>query len=212
MQRIGKPAVSTPGDVSVVQRFRSPYWLSRWDAGPLFLPLCVMACAGAPGAGASAPTGASETSQSGTAAPDFTARDVAGKTFRLSDYFGKKVVLLDFWSTFCEPCKAEFPHLRALYQEHKEEGLLVVGVAMDGPESVADVPSFVKRYAVDFPVVLDEDSHIASLYDPKKSMPLSVLIARSGRIAVVREGYNPGDEKLVGTDVLKVLNEARAGQ
>jgi peroxiredoxin len=177
----------------------------------LVLPLFAVACGGAPSASAVAPSGSGDASQRGTAAPDFTARDVDGKTFRLSDHLGKKVVLLDFWSTFCEPCKAEFPHLRALYQEHKDNGLLVVGVSMDGPESVAEVPAFVKRYGVDFPVVLDEDSHIASLYDPKKSMPLSVLIARSGRIALVREGYNPGDEKLVGADVARALDEARTG-
>jgi peroxiredoxin len=67
---------------------------------------------------------------SGTAAPDFTARDVDGKTFRLSDHLGKGVILLDFWSTFCEPCKAEFPHLNAMYAAKKDKGLLVLGVAM----------------------------------------------------------------------------------
>jgi peroxiredoxin len=161
------------------------------------------------GAAQSAPgSGAVAAGPSGTVAPDFTARDVDGKTFRLSDHLGKEVVLLDFWSTFCEPCKAEFPHLGAMYQKDKARGLLVVGVAMDGPESVAEVPAFVKRYGIGFPVVIDEDSRIASLYDPKKSMPLSVLVARSGHIVVVREGYNPGDEKLVAADVAKALDEA----
>jgi peroxiredoxin len=141
----------------------------------------------------------------GTVAPDFTARDVDGKTFRLSDYVGKRVVLLDFWATYCEPCKAEFPHLRAMYDENRSRGLLIVGVAMDGPESLAEVPAFVNRYGLDFPVVLDDDSRIASLYDPKKSMPLSVLIAKNGHIAVVREGYNPGDERLVAQDVERAL-------
>jgi peroxiredoxin len=147
---------------------------------------------------------------SGTIAPDFTASEVDGKTFRLSDHLGKSVVLLDFWSTFCEPCKAEFPHLRALYDENKAKGLLVVGVAMDGPETVADVHAFVKRFELDFPVVTDADSRIASLYDPKKSMPLSVLISRSGRVAVVREGYNPGEEKLLAADVAKELAPTEA--
>ncbi len=141
---------------------------------------------------------------SGAVAPDFTARDVAGKTFRLSDHLGQ-VVLLDFCSTYCEPCKAEFPHLRALYDSDRDKGLLVVGVAMDGPETVADVPSFVKRFDLDFPVVTDEDSRIASLYNPKKSMPLSVLVGRTGRIVAVREGYNPGDESLVVADVERAL-------
>jgi peroxiredoxin len=167
-----------------------------------------IACAGSgEGPSAASATGAGGGSAAGTIAPDFTGRDVEGKTFRLSDHLGKGVVLLDFWSTYCEPCKAEFPHLRTMYDENRPRGLLVVGVAMDGPETVADVPAFVRRMDIDFPVVLDEDSRIASLYNPKKSMPLSVLIDRAGRIAVVREGYNPGDEKLVAADVAKTLDE-----
>jgi peroxiredoxin len=158
-------------------------------------------CGGA--ANASAP--AQTSSALGTIAPDFTASEVDGKTFHLSDHLGKSVVLLDFWSTFCEPCKAEFPHLRALYDEDKSKGLLVVAVSMDGPETIADVHAFVKRFELDFPVVTDDDSRIASLYDPKKSMPLSVLISRSGHIVTVREGYNPGEEKLVAADVEKEL-------
>jgi peroxiredoxin len=169
--------------------------------------VCMQACGSqstsVPGA---TPTG-DGTSAAGTIAPDFTGRDVVGKTFRLSDHLGKDVVLLDFWSTFCEPCKAEFPHLRAMFDGQRAKGLLVVGVAMDGPETVADVPSFVRRFDLDFPVVTDEDSRIASLYNPKKSMPLSVLIDRAGRIVAVREGYTPGDEKLVEADVQKALDQ-----
>lgn len=148
---------------------------------------------------------ASGASPTGAIAPDFTASDIEGKTFHLSDHLGKDVVLLDFWSTFCEPCKVEFPHLQALYDENKAKGLLVVGVAMDGPETIADVHAFVRRFQVGFPVVTDADSRIASLYDPTKSMPLTVLIERTGRIAVVREGYTPGEEKLMAADVAKAL-------
>jgi peroxiredoxin len=149
-------------------------------------------------------------SAAGTVAPDFTGRDLQGKTFRLSDHLGKDVILLDFWSTYCEPCKAEFPHLQTMYSQARAHGLLVVAVAMDGPETAADIPAFVKRMDINFPVVLDDDSRIASLYNPKKSMPLSVLISKTGRISVVREGYNPGDEKLVQADVTKELDQAAA--
>lgn len=174
----------------------------------LALTLVASGCGGGGGATAAVAPVSSPSSR-GTVAPDFTASDVDGKTFRLSDHLGKDVVLLDFWSTFCEPCKAEFPHLRALYDENRGKGLLVVGVAMDGPETLADVHAFVRRFEADFPVVTDEDSRIASLYDPKKSMPLSVLIGRDGRIVVVREGYTPGEEKLLAADVAKELS---AGQ
>jgi len=171
-----------------------------------FAALLHLAC-GSQG-GASAPSASGDTTPAGTRAPDFTGRDTAGQTFRLSDHLGKEVVLLDFWATYCEPCKAEFPHLRAMYAAQKAKGLLVVGVAMDGPETSADLPAFVKRFGIDFPVVVDDDSRIASLYNPKKSMPLSVLIDRTGAITVVREGYNPGDEKLVEADVEKALDQS----
>jgi len=172
------------------------------------------ACGGTEGSASTSPsaTGPGGGAAAATLAPDFTGRDVQGKTFRLSDHLGKEVVLLDFWATYCEPCKAEFPHLREMYEAKKAKGLLVVGVAMDGPETVVDVNAFVKRFELDFPVVTDEDSRIASLYNPKKSMPLSVLIDRAGRITVVREGYNPGDEKLVATDVDKALDQAAPQQ
>ena len=162
----------------------------------LGVAVLLVACGG--GSVADAP---SSSSPAAGAPPDFTGSEIDGRTFRLSDHLGKQVVLLDFWATFCEPCKAEFPHLRALSAQQKARGLLVVAVAMDGPETTADVPAFVKRLGLDFPVVVDEDSRIASLYNPKKSMPLSVLIDRAGRVVRVREGYNPGDEKLVAADV-----------
>jgi peroxiredoxin len=173
--------------------------------------LALAGCATNPAPEAAA-TGGGVPSPAGAIAPDFTGRDIAGRTFRLSDHIGKEVVLLDFWSTFCEPCKAEFPHLRAMYDQARAKGLLVVAISMDGPETVADVPAFVKRYDLDFPVVVDDDSRIASLYNPKKSMPLSVIITRAGTIAVVREGYNPGDEKLVAADVQKALDQPGAPQ
>jgi peroxiredoxin len=172
----------------------------------------VVACEGPGSTRSPSAPGPGGASAAGTLAPDFTARDVDGKTFRLSDHVGKEVVLLDFWSTFCEPCKAEFPQLRAMYERGRASGLLVVGVAMDGPETIADVPAFVKRFDIDFPVVLDDDSRIASLYNPKKSMPLSVIIDRAGRIAVVREGYSPGDEGLVAADIATALGQGGRGQ
>jgi peroxiredoxin len=143
-------------------------------------------------------------------ASDFAARDIDGKTLRLSDYLGKQAILLDFWSTFCEPCLAEMPHLRKIYDEQKAKGFVVIAVAMDGPETVADVPMFAKRNGMIFPVVLDEDSHVVQIYNPKKAAPLSVLIDKKGNVFRVREGYNPGDEKLVEADVLKVLEPAPA--
>ena len=145
----------------------------------------------------------------GASAEDFSAPDVtSGTTFRLSDHIGQQVVLIDFWATWCAPCLAEMPHLEAMQEKYKKNGLLVVAVSMDGPDSISDVPAFAKRNQMNFPVLLDEDSSIASTYNPRKSAPLSVIIDKGGHIAAVREGYNPGDEAFVEKDVEKALGLA----
>jgi peroxiredoxin len=165
----------------------------------------ISVCACAPGEAFGPVVRGPGAGRAGGAAPDFAAVDLKGRTMRLADYLGERVVLLDFWATYCEPCLAEMPHLEALYEAERGRGLVVIGVAMDGPETEAEVPSFVARNGLAFPVVVDDDSHVASLYNPKKSAPLSVLIDRGGRVVRVREGYNPGDERLVAADVQAVI-------
>lgn len=142
----------------------------------------------------------------GATASDFSARDIDGNTVKLSTYLGKQAILLDFCATWCEPCMAEFPHLRKMYDANKAKGLVVFAIAMDGPETMANVPAFSKRNQLNFPMLYDDDSHVAQLYNPKKSAPLSVLIDKSGKISSVREGYNPGDEEYLAKDVAKVLD------
>jgi peroxiredoxin len=138
-------------------------------------------------------------------APDFQGRDTAGGTFRLGDHLGKEVILLDFWATYCDPCRAELPHLSEMMERDRSKGLLVVGVAVDGPGTSDDVSAFVRRFALDFPVVLDEDAHIGRVYDPRRWVPLSILIDRTGHITAVHEGYAPGDERLVDAEVAGAL-------
>jgi peroxiredoxin len=150
-------------------------------------------------------------SSGGSTASDFTARDIEGKTVKLSDYLGKKGIVLNFWATWCEPCVAEFPHLRRMADANKDD-LVILGIAMDGPETVANVAPFARRQQLNFPVLLDEDSHVAAIYNPKKSAPYSVLIDKQGRIYKSREGYNPGDEDYFADDVAKMLDASTAPQ
>jgi peroxiredoxin len=164
------------------------------------------------GAGATNAGDVQRSAGAGATASDFSARDIDGKTVRLSNYLGKQAILLNFWQTWCEPCVAEFPHLRKMYEANKDKGFVLFGVAMDGPETVANVPAFAKRNQLNFPVLLDEDSHVAAVYNPKKSAPLSVLIDKTGKIAVIREGYNPGDEEYLAKEVAKVLDGSGASQ
>ena len=141
----------------------------------------------------------------GAPAPDFTLRDLDGRNESLSDHLGKDVILLDFWATWCVPCGAEMPLLERLYQEHKAKGFVVLGIDMDGPETIATVGPFARRYGITFPVLLDEETRVVGVYNPKRTAPLGILIDRKGQIARVRNGYNSGDEKLVEADVVSLL-------
>ena len=174
------------------------------------LALSSLGLAGCEGS-SSAAGGGAKSPETGSA-QDFTTRDVDGNTVRLSDHIGKRVVLIDFWSTYCQPCLAQFPHLNRIYAANKDKGFVVLAISMDGPETVAEVPSFAKRNGMTFPVVLDEDSSIASIYNPKKSAPLSVLISKSGQLSRVHEGYNSGDEVTLEKHVRELLDASAAAK
>jgi peroxiredoxin len=143
-------------------------------------------------------------------ATDFTGRDIDGKTVRLSDYLGKQAILIDFCATWCQPCLTELHHLTRIYEKQKAHGLTVLAVSMDSSDTIAEVPAWARRNQVTFPVILDEDSHIASIYNPKKSAPLTVLINKQGDIVYVHDGYNSGDEVQLEEHVAKVLDPAPA--
>lgn len=146
----------------------------------------------------------------GTPAADFTGQDIDGKSITLSDHLSKEVVLLNFCASWCEPCLQEFPHLRRMYEANRARGLYVMAISMDGPESVANVPAFARRNQLNFPMVIDSDSRISALYNPKKAAPLTVLIDRRGKIAYVREGYTAGDEVTLAAEIEKALGASAA--
>jgi peroxiredoxin len=138
-------------------------------------------------------------------APDFSLPSTEGRTVHLSDYLGKNVVLIDFWSTTCDPCMAEMPHLVELYKKHKDKGFVVLAVSLDGPESLAEVNRVVHDKGMVFPVLLDQETTVVARYNPKREMPFSVLIDKTGAIVKKRAGYTPGEEKGVAEDVEKAL-------
>ena len=121
----------------------------------------------------------------GDARADLELADLDGQTRRLSEFDGK-FVLLNFWATWCGPCREEMPLLDAAHE--KLNGLNVVGVAIDDGEAVRE---FLKEYPVRYPILIsDEDQDAALRYgDTKSVLPYSVLIGRDGRILAQRAGY-----------------------
>jgi len=152
------------------------------------------------------------TLQASSEAADFTLKAVDGSTVSLSEHLGKKVIVLDFWATWCVPCQAEMPHLQAMYERHKDQGLLVLGIDMDGPETVAQVGSWTSGHGITFPMLLDEDTRAVSVYNPHHSAPFTVIIGKDGKIKSAREGFNPGDEKDLEKTVVALLGAPPAAE
>ena len=174
----------------------------------LLVALSALAAAGCgPEAPANAPSGGPSAGATNAAfsAPDFSLQTTDGRTVRLSDYLGKKVVLIDFWSTTCDPCMNEMPHLVDLYKAKKDKGFELLAISTDGPESLAEVNRVVHDKGMVFPVLLDQETTVVARYNPKKELPFWVLIDKTGRVIKKKGGYTSGDEQLVVREVEAAL-------
>jgi peroxiredoxin len=117
--------------------------------------------------------------QSDTMASDFSLQDMSGKTIRLSDYKGK-VVLLEFWATWCPPCRASVPGLQKLHNAYKDKGLVLLAVSMDeGGED--EVRSFIRESGITY-TVLKGTEDVAMKYEVR-SIPMMLVLNKEGRIA-----------------------------
>src|SRR5688500_8644402 len=132
---------------------------------------------------------------------DFVLKDVANKDVKLSDYKGK-VVLLNFWATWCGPCKIEIPWFVEFEQKHKDQGFAVLGVSMD-EEGLEVVGPYLQETKVNYRVLLGTDS-VAQLYGGVDSLPTSFLLDREGKIAsahvglVSKSNYQNDIDQLLG--------------
>jgi peroxiredoxin len=115
----------------------------------------------------------------GSAAPDFTLQSLDGKTVRLSDYRGKGV-LLNFWATWCGPCKIEMPWFVDLQKQYGPEGLQILGVAMDDA-SPGEIAAFAKEMGVNYPVLIGKEA-VADAYGGVEGLPYSFYIDRNGKV------------------------------
>ena len=124
-------------------------------------------------------------------APALTLNDIQGRSIRVSDYKGK-VVLLNFWATWCPPCRAEMPDLVKLQREYAKQGLQVVGVTYP-PETVKEVQRFVRKLGVNYPIALGTKA-TKSLFAQTETLPITVVIDREGNVRDTIEGILLPDE------------------
>jgi thiol-disulfide isomerase/thioredoxin len=135
-------------------------------------------------------------------APDFNLKDVNGKPAKLSEYKGK-VVLLNFWATWCGPCKAEIPWFIEFEKQYKDQGFAVLGVAMDD-EGWDVVKPYIESKQINYRVVMGTDM-VAQLYGGVDSLPSTFIIDRDGRVAAVHIGLAGKND--YRNDVVQLLQQ-----
>lgn len=136
-------------------------------------------------------------------APNFTLQTRDGGDLSLADLQGQ-VVMVNFWATWCGPCRQEMPHLEALYQRYGDLGFTLLGVNVEPDTSGAT--KFLRDTPVSFPILFDPSSEVSKLYDVI-AMPSTMLVDRSGNVRFIHHGYKPGYENEYQTQIRALLRE-----
>jgi len=139
----------------------------------------------------------------GQAAPDFALKSSTGENLRLSEYRGD-VVMINFWATWCGPCRQEMPLLDELYTRYERVGFNLLGVNIDDDSRRA--MQMIEELGVNFPVLFDASKKVSELYEVN-AMPVTVLVDREGNVRYVHHGYKPGYEDKYLDQVRSLLRE-----
>jgi len=139
----------------------------------------------------------------GPPAPQFTLTTRAGRDVSLTQYRGQ-VVMINFWASWCGPCRQEMPLLESIYKKYNKLGFTLLGVNVEPDSKAAD--DWLKATPVTFPILYDKESKVSKLYDVA-GMPSTVIIDRSGKLRVLHRGYKPGDENEYLDSIRSLIRE-----
>ncbi len=133
-------------------------------------------------------------------APDFTLKSKDGKNVRLSELQGQ-VVMINFWASWCGPCRQEMPHLEAIHKEYVDYGFTLLGINVDEKQALAE--KLLAQIPVSFPILFDPSGSVSKLYNVD-AMPTTILIDRDGNLRHLHRAYRPGFEDMY-RDQIKAL-------
>jgi thiol-disulfide isomerase/thioredoxin len=136
-------------------------------------------------------------------APTFTLPARGGTTVDLSQFKGQ-VVMINFWASWCGPCRQEMPLLESMYKKYKPLGFTLLGVNVE-PEQ-KDAESFLRQTPVSFPVLFDAKSKVSGLYNVQ-GMPTTIFIDRKGNVRMIHQSYKPGDENVYLDQIRTLIRE-----
>lgn len=130
---------------------------------------------------------------------------VKGGLVKFSDLVGKKPLVISFWATFCKPCKAEMPFLQKLHDTYGAQGLVVVGISLDTPETEAGVRTYLDKNRFTYTQCIDRQSQAVDALNPKSVLPFLVLVDKTGKIVMTKDGFTVGDQPSLEQKVKALL-------
>lgn len=136
-------------------------------------------------------------------APDFALKSSSGENLRLSEFRGE-VVMINFWASWCGPCRQEMPLLDELYSQYKPLGFTILGVNVE--QDPTQARQMLNDSPVNFPVLFDKQSEVSKLYNVV-AMPSTVLVDRDGNVRYLHQGYKPGFEDTYQQQVRALIRE-----
>ncbi len=141
------------------------------------------------------------------AAVDFTLEDLNGELFTLSEHLGSGPIIIDFWATWCKPCKDAMPHLQKLHEKYNEQGLTVIAISTDSPKSQSKVKPFIRSRRYTYTILFDPNSEVLKQLQGR-NLPYQVLIDKDGKVVETRMGYSPGDENILEEKIKEMLTSS----
>ena len=136
-------------------------------------------------------------------APDFTLKSRSGENLKLSEFRGE-LVMINFWASWCGPCRQEMPELERLYQRYKSLGFTILGINQDDKPRNAE--KMLKQIPVSFPILFDEKHEVSDQYHVA-AMPTTILLNRDGTIRDIHQGYRPGMEADYQKQIEEMIKE-----
>ncbi len=137
------------------------------------------------------------------AAPDFTLKSSTGENVRLAEQRGQ-VVMLNFWASWCGPCRQEMPLLDGISKKYGKMGFVLYGVNVEEDNTAAK--KMLKDLGMSFPILFDTESKLSGLYNVE-AMPTSVIIDKKGNIRYIDRGYKAGDENKYKEQIMELIRE-----
>jgi len=139
----------------------------------------------------------------GAVAPDFSLKSSSGKNLRLSEHRGE-VVMINFWATWCGPCRQEMPLLNRLHEQYRKAGFTLLGVSVDDKPQAAQ--EMARQLSVGFPVLFDSEKQVSRRYDVD-AMPTTLIIDRDGKVRYIHRGFRPGYEAKYEAEIKELLKQ-----